>query len=417
MPSFPVARTTGGAASAPVGVRHFAPALLAVVLAAGVGAVPLVCTGQELAPTQGMALEGSLTTLVQGARRGTLAGPEAQRSRANVRADLAATLPAGQWGHSSGSLYLHARLGQGQGLALPPTYTASANSTVFTTNASDPQGLQAALVQARYQWTVPLGSDAGSADAAAAHQATFTVGKIDPFAFFDQNSVADDETRHFANNAFVHNPLLDSGGDIGVGRDGAAPGVVAAYDNARDAAHPWGAALAVFAAGSGSGGGKPLVLAQAWTTLQLNALPGTYRVYAWRNARAHDADGRAARHSGWGLSIDQRVAAQLTLFARWGRQGAGKVRFDRALTLGGELGGAAWGRSSDALGLALGTLRGTDGSDGGTRSVERIAELYYRLHLGGPVEITPSVQRIARPGGQGSAPSVVLAGLRARVGF
>ena len=147
------------------------------------------------------------------------------------------------------------------------------------------------------------------------------------------------------NNAFVHNPLLDSGGDAGVDRYGFSHGAIAAYEDASDKAMPWGASLGVFGAGNGANfsasSGKPFVIAQAWVSPRINALPGTYRAYAWSNARATDFDGSETSHSGLGVSADQRVADSLTLFARYGHQTSGNVRFSRALTLGGELDGSA----------------------------------------------------------------------------
>ncbi len=157
-------------------------------------------------------------------------------------------------------------------------------------------------------------------------------------------------------------------------------------------------------------------------------MPGTYRAYAWSNARATDFDGSQARHSGVGISADQRVADSLTLFARYGHQSSGSVRFSRALTVGGELHGAAWGRGADGLGLAVGMLRtsgrfaaasaaDTVAYGHGARGAERLGELYYRIHLNDQIEITPSLQYIARPAADPDAKAIAVLGLRARVGF
>ncbi|MBK7720007.1 MAG: carbohydrate porin [Simplicispira sp.] len=313
-------------------------------------------------------------------------------------------------------------LGQGDGLALRPTYTGTANSSTFS--GTDPDDAQFTLAQAWYQLDVPL-SQRGE------HKAVFTVGKIDPFGFFDQNAIADDETRHFANNVFVHNPLLDSGGDIGADRFGFSPGAIAAYENSSDKSLPWGASLGVFGTGNGANfsasTGKPFVLAQAWISPRINQLPGTYRAYAWSNARGADFDGSDARHAGVGMSLDQRFTDALTLFALW-PQTSGRVPFDDAFTVGAELDGSAWRRGSDGLGLALGMLRtsghyasasAADPASYGyvARGAERIGELYYRMHLNGHVEITPSLQVIARPAANPDAKGIALLGLRARVGF
>ena len=320
-------------------------------------------------------------------------------------------------------VFLHARLGQGEGLALRPTYTCTTNSTTFTGN--NPDDIQIALAQAWYQLDMPLGN-------AGAPKAVVTLGKIDPFGFFDQNAVADDETRGFANNVFVHNPLLDSGGDLGADRFGFSPGAIAAYENESDPAMPWGISVGVFGSGNNTNfnarSGKPFVLAQAWASTQIQAQPGTYRAYVWRNPRGTDVDGTEAGHSGIGLSIDQRVSDTLTLFARYGHQTAGRVLFDDALTLGGELSGSSWGRENDGLGFAWGTLRtssylaaasATDTAtyDHAARGPEQIAEVYYRLQLNDHVEITPSIQHIARPAAHPDAPNMTMLGLRVRVGF
>jgi high affinity Mn2+ porin len=48
---------------------------------------------------------------------------------------------------------------------------------------------------------------------------------------------------------------------------------------------------------------------------------------------------------------------------------------------------------------------------------ERIGELYYRIHLNDHVELTPSLQYIARPAANLDGKGITLVGVRARVGF
>ena len=104
------------------------------------------------------------------------------------------------------------------------------------------------------------------------------------------------------------------------------------------------------------------------------------------------------------------------------------MRFSRALTVGGELDGSAWGRGADGLGMAVGLLRtsgrfatasaaDTVAYGHGARGAERIGELYYRIHLNGHVEITPSLQYTGRPAADPDAKAIAVVGLRARVGF
>ncbi|MCB1974412.1 MAG: transporter, partial [Burkholderiaceae bacterium] len=127
----------------------------------------------------GISVEGSLTGAVQQAGRGALADPASGRSRSNYRGDVAVTLPGGDFGKNKGTVYVHARFGQGDGLALRPTYTGTANSTAFGGN--DPNDTQFTVAQAWYQLEVPF------TERNVLRKTTFTVGKIDPFVFFDQN--------------------------------------------------------------------------------------------------------------------------------------------------------------------------------------------------------------------------------------
>lgn len=376
----------------------------------------------------GVSVGASLTTMAQRLGAGG-SDTAATQSRLNYRGDLSVTLPGGTLGDAEGSFFAHLRFGQGTGIGLRRA-SPSPNSTAFEVGGvTEPDSSFAILAQAWYQLSVPLPLDGLAAR--ARQRLVFNVGKIDPFVFFDQNAIADDETTRFANNAFVHNPLLDAGGDIGADAYGFAPGVRAAYADDTDPGLRWGASLGVFGSGNGanfSGSpGRPFVIGQLDASPRiLQGLGGNYRVYAWRNPRANDFDGAEALHAGWGVSIDQRVDDALTLFGRLGRRTSGHGRFDRALTVGVELGGSYWQRAADAVGFAVGWLGTSDAFRRATADAallgyvasasSGIAELYYRYRLNDHVEITPGVQRLRHVGGDPAA-STTIVGLRARVGF
>ncbi|MGE5623272.1 MAG: carbohydrate porin, partial [Bacillota bacterium] len=166
----------------------------------------------------------------------------------------------------------------------------------------------------------------------------------------------------------------------------------------------------------------PLVLLQAETEQRmLGGLAGTYRVYAWNNPRASHFDAgvtEAERHSGWGISADQRVGDGITLFGRYGQQLQGHARFDRALTLGAEFNGSYWGRGADNLGLASGLLRssGDYRSFAGAGHAEHVAEMYYRYRISKQFELSPSLQYIGNPGGDNNA-AIKIFGLRAQLSY
>ena len=383
---------------------------------------------QRIETLDGVTVTGSLAGVVQQVNPGG-AEAGARQVRGNFRGDVAVTLPGGRSGDIEGKIFAHVRFGQGAGVVLRPTFTSTANSTAFDT-ASGSGHPHAAAAEAWYQLTVPHPFRASNAP--DTDRLEITAGKIDPFVFFDQNAAADDETQRFMNNAFVHNPLLDSGGDIGADAYGFTPGGRFAYVNEIDEATAWAASIGIFGSGSKADfAGSPadtFVIGQLEATRQWFAhQSGTYRLYAWRNGRADDFAAQSERHSGWGISADQRIGDAVTLFTRVGRTISGNVRFDRALTLGAEIAGSAWQRGDDSVGVAAGWLRTSsayraataDGSLAGyaASGCERIVELYYRVRIGAHVDVTPDVQWIGRAGGDASAPDVIVAGVRARVGF
>lgn len=395
---------------------------------------------RQIEALEGISVGASLTGVVQNANASATASGE-RETRANYRGDISVTLPGGEMGDTEGKIFTHLRFGQGNGVGLRPTYTSTPNTTAFQVGSVAADDSFAILAQAWYQLKVPLLN--GGSKANAREHLHFTVGKIDPFVFFDQNAAADDESAKFLNNVFVHNPLLDSGGDVGADAYGFAPGAIFQYTNERNKGSEWGLSLGVFGtsgnrdANSANFNGNlrsPLVIAQAQTAARFNFLPGNYRIYLWRNGHAAGYDNAERRHMGIGVSADQKVTDELTLFGRYGHELKGQVRFDRALTLGAELNGARWGRAADSLGFAAGALRtsrsfrkdslaidaNNDGiADFGYQAsgTENQLELYYRFKVNSRLELTPDFQWIRRPGGDGTAQAIKVVGLRAKVGF
>jgi hypothetical protein len=384
---------------------------------------------------EGISAGAAMTLVAQNALQGEASGSDSQL---NYRADVSVTLPGGEIGDAEGHFLAHFRLGQGEGLAFAgPGFSSTSNSTAFQLSAGDDAA--AILAQAWYQLDVPLD---GTRDDASQHL-EINVGKIDPFVFFDQNTIADDESARFLNNAFVHNPLLDSGGAAGVDAYGFSPGTRLAYHVDGTAGDWWRVSVGAFGAGEGASFkdsfNQPFVIAQLEAGHPYaNGLTGNYRLYAWTNGSATPYSNAAAsvteRQSGWGLSVDQPVTEAITLFARYGHASAGHVRFDHAVTAGMQLVGAAWGRENDRLGLAGGWLSasqgfeadaptldadGVDGPDFGyaASGAERLAELYYAWHVNDHLELTPDLQWISRRGADGEAGDITVLGLRATMGF
>jgi high affinity Mn2+ porin len=363
----------------------------------------------------------SLTTVAQKPYRAPDAG-----SQLNYRADAFVTLPLAKIGDIEHKVYAHARLGQGAGLSELATFSGP-NATAFQLGSLRPDDSVATLAQIWYQASIPLPRGGHRPQSKETLEITF--GKMDPFVFFDQNAVAGDESRQFLNSVFVHNPLLDAGGDIGVDANGFAPGLSISYANARNSPQTWRLSLGAF--GTGEKGSNyqrtlasPLLIAQAETEQRLfGGLPGNYRLYAWRNPQAGHFDPNLASaelHTGWGISADQRVGDGVTLFGRYGQSLRGHVQFDRALTLGAEFNGSYWNRGGDAIGAAGGWLRTSrDYRDAvaGAGSAERVFELYYRWRVNEQFELSPNFQYIGSPAGDSGADAIKIIGLRAQITY
>jgi hypothetical protein len=390
---------------------------------------------------EGITAGVSFTTVAQHASGSTTTDGSSE-SQWNYRADVSVTLPGGGIGNAEGSLFALFRMGQGDGLThILPSF-AGVNATSFHVQGARPDDdATVLLAQAWYQLDVPL--PLGGFKPQSREKITFNFGKMDPFLFFDQNSIADDETTRFLNTAFVHNPLLDAGGDVGVDGFGFTPGLRLAYRNETSKPITWGASLGVFGAGGGAQFSnsfeKPFVIVQFETTQKFfGGLDGNYRVYIWQNgqaiAYANEADSSTEKHAGWSLSFDQRIGDATTLFTRYGQQTRGKVRFDRTVTVGAEFGGSYWDRGADAIGVAYGELRTSNDfhndaptldADGDStpdfgytpgRS-ERVAELYYRMRINPRFEVSPHFQLIRNPAANNTAADVKVLGLRAQATF
>jgi high affinity Mn2+ porin len=233
----------------------------------------------------------------------------------------------------------------------------------------------------------------------------------------------------FMNNAFVHNPLLDSGGDIGADAYGFQPGAILKYENSHEKGGEWAFRSAPSLADTGadfSGSwSDPFVIGQIETNARFNFLPGTYRAYAWSNGRGaelrRDAApqqrlGRVGRPEGPGgpdalrpLRPPHRGQGQLRP-----RADAGRGTRRHAVAPFRRCVGFAYGRLETSDDYRRDSLAVAGYRASGS---EYQSELYYRFKLNDAIELSPSYQWIRNPGGDQSADTVKVAGLRAKLGF
>jgi len=368
-------------------------------------------------------------------------GVDTNGTTLNYRADITVTTPTVKTGDIESKLFAHFRVGQGRGIAQNLTSFAGPNASSFQLGtAIPPENSAVLLAEAYYRAEVPL--PFGGFKPHSRERLTVNFGKMDPFAFFDQNAAANDETRQFLASPFVHNALLDNPIAANVGADGFgfSPGARVAYRDERTKSKPWGLSFGVFAAGRSAdfseGFRSPFWIAQAESTQRFGGLTGNYRAFLWRNGQAptflrdpSNLDATLLRpHRGVGLNFDQRIGDYVTLFGRLGWASGEGLPFDRALALGAEIGGSYWSRGADAIGIAFGVNRSSEAFRNGSAGVvdaagspvfgfaaqgaEQVAEIYYRFRVHQNFEISPDFQLIRDPAGNPAAKPIKLIGIR-----
>ncbi len=361
----------------------------------------------------------SFTTVAQ-APRGDLMR---EASQLNYRGDLSVTVPLGSSLGGDNQLFASFRLGQGSGLNGINAFSKP-NAAAFRVLSTTPDDSVAVLGQVGYRGRVAL--PIGGFPAHSREAVEFAFGKMDPFAYFDQNAAANDESKQFLNTAFVHNPLLDAGGDMGVDANGFSPGLWLSYVNERNKRQVWRVSGAVFGAGNGANYSRvfsaPLLIAQAETQWPgWNGQRAQARIYTWRNGQAAQLDESTGKHAGWGVSMDQRVGDGVLLFGRYGQRNQGQASFHRALTVGAEVSGLYWQRGGDTLGLALGNLPTSQearlAADHALAKAEYVAEIYYRYRVNRHLELSPDVQWIQHAAGVRQRANALVWGLRVQVNY
>lgn len=431
-------------------LSQYEPELTSRLKAVEKDALDMKKAAKKIDALDGVVATASVTTVAQ-RPWGLPKDAQDATSQLNYRADVTVTLPLDPIGDTEQKIFAHFRMGQGLGLNAPfsnlGAFASAPNAVAFRASGANPDDSVAILGQAWYQASIPLPFGGFKPRSRETLQLTF--GKMDIFGFFDQNAAAGDETRQFLNSIFVHNPMLDAGGQIGVDRNGFQPGFVASYYNYTYKPTTWRLSFGVFGTGRGANYQRffstPLLMAQAETQVKwMGGLTGNYRLYAWQQGQGTDIlSGSTQKQAGFGISADQRLGDGITLFGRYGHISRGNVPFDRALTVGSELNGSYWNQAADAIGVAAGWLKagkayrmplaGTHdlmGNDDPAvpatladnlyftpSGAEQIAEIYYRHRISKQFELTPDFQLVRRLGADAAMQNVRIFGLRAQLAF
>ncbi|HEX5048354.1 MAG TPA: carbohydrate porin [Gammaproteobacteria bacterium] len=199
-----------------------------------------------------------------------------------------------------------------------------------------------------------------------AHQRLgLSIGRIDVTTHFDRNAAANDETTQFISDALVNNPVL------GLASNGF--GTVAEWDPKKSWNFKFGLQQSTDPTNQlGSLADSMFKLAEFEYIARPFGLPeGHYRVWA----RSDNSGGLGYRDA-YGVSIDQKVAQAVTLFARYGNGEVGDIPGKEYFYSGGvEFGAPHTFNPEDFWGIGIAH---TDFELGPS---EKLAEVFYNLHL------------------------------------
>lgn len=336
------------------------------------------------------------------------------KADASYSADLFLITPAGTYGN----VYFRGNIGQGRGITpyLPPTFSGPNADLEFNEAKFE-------LVEAWY-WTEFAVPDIRD------RRLELTVGKMDPTAFFDANAVANSETNQFMANIFVNNLAIEFGGDA----NGYGAGLSAGYrfTSIYDKGLKVVGRIGMF---EGDGDFKdvldrPFLIAELDAWMPYYGLNGNYRIYGWVNEKKHtdllDSSKDNLSNQGLGISLDQQVSNDITLFARYGIQDEDVSKFDQVFTIGGQIIGNSWKRANDVIGIAYGASHvdgkykdASLGLDGyvANASYEHYLEAYYKYWANKNLSISPDIQYIVNPGGDKEKDDIFIYGARMQATF
>jgi len=242
-----------------------------------------------------------------------------------------------------------------------------------------------------------------------------TLGKIDMTAYFDSNEVAADETTQFLSPGFVHSIAIEFPDDNG-------PGVRLQIIPMKilRLSFGWGDADADWKELDK----KPFLIGE----IGLHPKNGNYRLYTWW--RKHEKDDEYAYtwktkeiKNGWGigLSIDQALTENVTLFTRLGYQDEKLYKFKWAWSIGGQIKGSFWNRETDMFGAAFAMAMLSkdykEVSESWIKKDESHLEIYYKFQFNEYMSFSPDFQVIWNAQGDDRFNPVTIVGIRWNLEF
>jgi high affinity Mn2+ porin len=233
----------------------------------------------------------------------------------------------------------------------------------------------------------------------------FTIGKIGLTDYFDNNGVANNETAQFLGGALVNSAVL--------GAPSYGPGM-------RVTARVGERVTLGVGYGSGDTTGDNILdhgfgIVELGYKQKTGELEGNYRFYGSLDGALPVAGGIKSANKnalGTGVSIDQQVTGQLTLFGRFGWHDEDVYLTRSAWSAGFQYVGLIPQRKDDLVGFGYGQVLINNAT-----AQEKLLETYYKAKVSDQLAISPHFQYLINPLADKSADNVFVASLRAQLIF
>lgn len=290
---------------------------------------------------------------------------------------------------------------RGEGLTRLPPLTAGVNADIerFT---GGPDSFH--LIEALYEQT--WGKE----------RYRFAFGQIDTTSYFDLNEYANSETFQFISPLFGNNPAIKWGGDA----NGYGPGIAFHF-------HPIEAIEFNLGLFEGDGNYTDLfdqafIIAEIELEYHGEKLEGHYRFIFWSNETNRpeilNPALSASRNRGFTISFDQALTENLGVWTRFGIQDGRVSEFDRHVSFGLHI-NAPFNKPGDVLGIGLGKTWVSDENvrASGLDKNEIVVETYYNFIVAQGLHLSPDIQHIIHPGGNGAISPITVYGIRTQLAF
>jgi hypothetical protein len=223
-----------------------------------------------------------------------------------------------------------------------------------------------------------------------------TVGRVDLTNYFDHNAAANDETMQFLSDALVNNPML------GLSENGA--GMAAVYDPKNGFTAKFGYQQSSSTATNLS---DSLFYLYEVTKLftPFNLGEGNYR--AWY--RSDNSSG--ITQNAYGVSVDQKLTATLTVFGRVGSAQVGGANRDSFMSAGFQLKNGVIFNPEDAWGVGIAK------TELGVGDAEDLIEAYYNLRMTQKMNLSFHLTQVTEKPVGAEEVSYIVPGVRFQASF